>query len=86
MTSGQLKAFIEKIKGDEALRLRLKEVQSEADWCAIAKEEGFNVNIDEYQKCFDEISEEELEGVAGGGSWFKQKRCHFDSQHYIYEC
>ena len=86
MTSDQLKAFIEKAKGDEALRLRLKGVQSEADWCAIAKEEGFNVSIDEYQKCFDEISEEELEGVAGGASWWKKKRCHFGSKHYIYEC
>lgn len=88
MTSDQLKAFIEKVKGDESLQLRLKEVQNEADWSAIAKEEGFNFSLEDLQKNNDEISEDELEGVAGGFTvtWFKLKRCHFDSLHHIFEC
>ena len=89
MTSDQLKAFIEKVKADNSLQLRLKTAETDADWVAIAKEEGFTISVEEYKQGTIEITEEEMEGIAGGGTcWIgkTKKVCHFDSQHYIWEC
>ncbi|WP_074159313.1 MULTISPECIES: Nif11-like leader peptide family natural product precursor [unclassified Synechococcus] len=59
-----LKAFIEKVKGDTRLREKLEAEGAEP--VAIAKDAGFMISIDDLKKAQSEISEEELEGVAGG--------------------
>ena len=62
MSLEQLKAFLEKVKGDPSLQDKLKAAKSPEDVVGIAKEHGFEFTADK----ITELSEEELEGVAGG--------------------
>ena len=62
MSEEQLKAFLEKVKGDTSLQEKLKAAQSPEDVVAIAKEHGHEFTADK----ITELSEEDLEGVAGG--------------------
>ena len=64
MSEEQLKAFLEKVKGDTSLQEKLK--AEGADVVAIAKEAGFMISADDLKNAQSEISDEELEGVAGG--------------------
>ena len=64
MTLEQLKAFLAKAKGDSNLQEKLKAAKSPEDVVGIAKEHGHEFTADK----MTELSEEELEGVAGGGS------------------
>ena len=64
MSEEQLKAFLEKVQGDTSLQEKLK--AEGADPVAIAKEAGFIISADDLTKAQSELSEEELEGVAGG--------------------
>ena len=63
MSKEQLKAFIAKAKDDQSIQDKLKAAKSPEDVVAIAKECGHEFTADK----FTELSEEELEGVAGGG-------------------
>ncbi|QNI54188.1 nif11-like leader peptide domain protein [Synechococcus sp. BIOS-E4-1] len=67
MSLEQLKAFLEKVKGDPSLQEKLKAAADSDAVLAIAKDAGFSISADDVQ---NEISEEELEGVAGGGGLF----------------
>ena len=68
MSEEQLKAFLEKVKGDTSLQEKLKSATSaDSDAVlAIAKEAGFAITVDELKKAQAEISEEELESATGG--------------------
>ena len=66
MSEEQLKAFLEKVKADTSLQEKLKAAADANAVTAIAKEAGFNVSADDLTPAQSEISEEELEGVAGG--------------------
>ena len=63
MSEEQLKAFLEKVKGDTTLQDKLKAAKTPEEVVAIAKEHGHEFTADK----ITELSEEELEGVAGGG-------------------
>ena len=63
MSLEQLKAFLAKVKGDSNLQDKLKAAKSPEDVVAIAKEHDHEFTADK----ITELSEEELEGVAGGG-------------------
>ena len=67
MSEEQLKAFIEKVQVDTSLQEKLKAAADNDAVTAIAKEAGFSISADDLKKAQSEISEEELEGVAGGG-------------------
>jgi len=71
MSEEQLKAFIEKVKGDTSLQEKLKAAADTNAVAAIAKEAGFSISADDLNQAqselSEELSEEELEGVAGGG-------------------
>ena len=71
MSEEQLKAFLEKVQGDTSLQGKLKAAADANAVAAIAKEAGFMISADDLtkaeQKAQSELSEEELEGVAGGG-------------------
>ena len=62
MSEEQLKAFIAKVKGDSNLQEKLKAAKSPEDVVCIAKENGCEFTADKV----NQLSEEELEGVAGG--------------------
>ena len=66
MSEEQLKAFLEKVKADTSLQEKLKAAADADAVTAIAKEAGFNVSADDLTKAQSELSDEELEGVAGG--------------------
>ena len=65
MSEEQLKAFLEKVKDDTSLQEKLKASDADAV-AAIAKEVGFSISADDLTKAQFELSEKELEGVAGG--------------------
>ena len=62
MSLEQLKAFLEKVKGNSSLQEKLKAAKSPDDLVDIAKDHGHEFTADNVA----ELSEEELEGVAGG--------------------
>ena len=66
MSEEQLKAFLEKVKGDTSLQEKLKAAADVNSVAAIAKEAGFMISADDLTKAQSELSDEELEGVAGG--------------------
>ena len=68
MSEEQLKAFLEAIKADAGLQEKLKAAADPDIVVEIAKSAGFVISSEELQKAQAEVSEEELEGVAGGFS------------------
>ena len=62
MSKEQLKAFLEKVKGDTSLQDRLKAAKSQDEVVSIAKEHGYEFE----SQHISQLSEGELEGVAGG--------------------
>ena len=72
MSEEQLTALLAKLKEDAGLREKLQGAADLDAFLAIAKEEGFDVSkadLLKYQETAgeaEELSSEELEGVAGG--------------------
>ena len=66
MSEEQLKAFLEAVKADAGLQEKLNAAADPDAVVEIAKEAGFVISADELERRQAEISEEELEGVAGG--------------------
>ena len=64
MTLGQLKTFLDKVKRDARLEDQLKAAKSADEVVSIAKEHGHEFTADK----ITELSEEDLEGVAGGAA------------------
>ena len=70
MSEEQLKAFLEKVKTDASLQEKLKAAANADAVTAIAKEAGFSISADDLKNAqVTELSDEELEGVAGGYCW-----------------
>ena len=72
MSEEQLKAFLEAVKADAGLQDKLKAAKDADAVVAVAKTAGFLVSAEELKRAqaarqAAEISEEELEGMAGGG-------------------
>ena len=66
MSEEQLKAFIAKVQADTSLQEQLK--AEGADVVAIAKAVGFSITTEDLQhNARLNLSDQELEGVAGGG-------------------
>ena len=71
MSEEQLNAFLEKVKDDISLQEKLKTAASPEAAIEIAKAAGFSItaeDIQSMQSSTTELSDEELEGTAGGGS------------------
>ena len=66
MSEEQLKAFLEKVKADTSFQEKLKAAADADAVVAIAKDAGFSISADDLKKAQSEISDEELEGAAGG--------------------
>ncbi len=78
MSEEQLKAFMEAVKADAGLQEKLKAAKDGDAVVAIAKTAGFMISVVELQWALAVFSEEELEGVAGGGTeggWGQTLRC-----------
>ena len=70
MSEEQLKAFLEAATDDAGLQEKMKEAADADAVVAIAKAAGFLISAEELQRAQAELSEQELEGVAGG-TWMK---------------
>ena len=69
MSEKKLKGFLEKVKGEASLQEKLKAAADADEVIVIAKAAGFVVSAEEIktaQLAPQELSDEELEGVAGG--------------------
>ena len=69
MSEEQLNAFLEKVKDDISLQEKLKTAASPEAAIEIAKAAGFSItaeDIQSMQSSTTELSDEELEGAAGG--------------------
>ena len=67
MSEEQLKAFLEAVKADAGLQEKLKAAGDADAVVAIAKAVGFVISVEELNRAQADVSEEELEGVAGAG-------------------
>ena len=77
MSEEQLKAFLEMVKADTSIQEKLKAAASPEAAIEIAREAGFAItaeDIQSMQSATVELSDEELEGAAGG-----RRRCRCDS-------
>ena len=75
MSKEQLKAFLEKVKGDTTLQEKLKAAASPEAAIEIAKDVGFSITSEDIQSMQSETaSDEELEGAAGGQSGCQRAR------------
>ena len=66
MSEEQINAFLEKVKADTSLQEKLKAATSPEAAIEIAKEAGFAITAEDMQSATIELSDEELEGAAGG--------------------
>jgi len=71
MSEEQLKAFLEALKADAGLQEKLNAAGDADAVVAIAKAAGFVISAEELKRAQADLSDEELEGVAGGnlGVW-----------------
>jgi predicted ribosomally synthesized peptide with nif11-like leader len=68
MSQEQIKAFMEAVKADAELQEQLKAAGDADAVVAIARTAGFLISVDELsKKAHSEISDDELEGLTGGG-------------------
>ena len=65
MSEEQLKAFLEKVKGDNNLQEKLRAADADSI-LAMAKEAGFSICADDLKNVQTELSDDEIEAVAGG--------------------
>ncbi len=74
MSEEQLAALLAKLKDDEGLQEKLKGAADLDAVLAIAKEAGFDISKAAWLRYQAnqtlELSDEELEGIAGGGTFF----------------
>ena len=68
MSEEQLKAFLEAVKADTGLQEQLKAAADADAVVAIAKAKGFLISADDLKNAQSGLSDEELEGMAGGGA------------------
>ncbi len=66
MSEEQFKAFIAKVQEDSSLQEQLK--AEGADVIAIAKAAGFTIKQQDLHAAASELSDEDLEAAAGGGT------------------
>ena len=67
MSEEQLKAFIAKVQADTSLQEQLKAAAEADTVVAIAKAASFSITTEDLNSHSRELSDKELEGVAGGG-------------------
>ena len=73
MSLEQLRAFLAKVQGDSNLQDKLKEANSPDEVMAIAKDHGHDFGNEHMSL----LSNEDLEGVAGGTISAQQTNCAY---------
>ena len=80
MSEEQLKSFLEKVKTHTSLQEKLKAAADADAALAIAKEAGFAITAEDIQsmQSATDLSDAELEGVAGGGDIYYNPNLSID--------
>ena len=73
MSEDQAKAFVEKMKSDEAFRAKVMAEEDVEARMALIGAEGFDCSAEEIG-ALQELGDAELDGVAGGG-WCDDLNC-----------
>jgi predicted ribosomally synthesized peptide with nif11-like leader len=68
MSIESAKAFAERITTDEAFRIQLQKASSGKEHQALVQAAGYNFTQEEWKIVMSELSEQQLEAVAGGAS------------------
>ena len=69
MSEEQLKAFLEKVKGDNNLQKKLRAAADSNAVAAIAKEAGFSISADELSlQSKMLLADDDLENMSGGAT------------------
>jgi len=66
MTIESAKAYVERLASDQAFASRVAATQSREERAELAKSEGFDFTAEELAGVTSELSDEELDAVAGG--------------------
>ena len=69
MSIESAKAFLERMKNDEDFRKSVGEIATSKERMEYVKGAGFDFTKDEIANLKDELSDDDLENVAGGGCW-----------------
>ncbi len=69
MSVEQAKLFIDKLKSDVAFRERFTAIEDTAARFAFIQSEGFQCTAAEIKEVQTELSDDELDGAAGGGHY-----------------
>lgn len=75
MSVESAQAFMERIKTDEDFNKKVKECKSGEERMAFVKATGFDFTPEEIKKAEEEISDSELDAVAGGDHWCENVFC-----------
>ena len=67
MSNESAKAFLERIKNDEDFRKEVGDLTSAEERMNFAKVQGFDFTKEEIDSLTSELSDDELDTVAGGG-------------------
>ncbi len=67
MSIESAKKFIETVKADKGLYDRVYQASSQDEGLQIAREAGYTFTLDEWVSAKGELTDDELEHVAGGG-------------------
>ncbi len=71
MSIESAKAFIESVQTDEEFRERMKDAADKEARIALVNAEGFDFSEEDIKAVKSELSDDELDAVAGGGFWCK---------------
>ncbi len=66
MSVERLNAFLEKVKDDTSLQEKLKGASDADAVAAIAENAGYKISSEVIEKSMSELTDKELEGLAGG--------------------
>ena len=75
MSVDSTKAFLERVKNDEDFRKEVGAQTSKEERMKFVKAQGFDFTKEEIDSLKDELSDEELDAVAGGWSTGGQTGC-----------
>lgn len=74
MSIESAKAFMERMKTDEDFRKEITDCKDADTRMKLVEENGFNFSKEELNSSNDELNEDELAAVAGGG-WYQDLAC-----------
>jgi len=66
MSLESAKAFVERMQNDEDFRQKVTECEDSELRKELVQKEGFDFSVQELKECTKELSDEELDSVAGG--------------------